>query len=345
MKKVGTLTFNRAINYGAILQALALKEKVGAYTETEIINYAQPHIESVYSYKDNKIKEFIRCIFFGKRDEKFRKVINEVSSQERYEKSDLEQVNYEKIIVGSDQVWNYGCTENDESFLLPNIETKKYSYAASFGVSRLPEKHVEFFREQLSKFRYISVREKTGQNICKEQLGLSAEIVLDPTLLLTKEDWRELLNVQSNNKKYILFYAFGNNKNLLAVAKRVSKLTGFPIYNISVRINDFFGNKVIKSAGPKDWVELLYNAAFVVTDSFHATAFSINFNKPFYSFSYNKRASRITDLLDMLGLQDRFNPALEDINLSMEADYNFINNKLEEERKKSLVFIEKIIND
>lgn len=345
MKKVGTLTFNRAINYGAILQALALKEKLGTYAETEIINYAQPYIESVYSYKDNKIKEFIRSMFFGKRDEKFHKIINEISSEKRYEKSDLGQVNYEKIIVGSDQVWNYGCTENDESFLLPNIETKKYSYAASFGVSRLPEKQVEFFREQLSKFRYISVREKTGQNICKEQLGLAAEVVLDPTLLLTKEEWRELLNIQSNNKKYILFYAFGSNKNLLATAKRLSKLTGLPIYNISVRVNDFFGNKVIKSAGPKDWVELFYNAAFVVTDSFHATAFSINFNKPFYSFSYNKRGSRITDLLNMLGLQERFNPALEDVNLSMEADYNPINRKLEEERKRSLAFIQKIIND
>ena len=345
MKRIGTLTFNRAINYGAVLQAFALKEKVFFYTQAELINYIQSFVENIYTFKGNKIKGFVRFISFYKRDKKFRAFIKKISSEKVYDKTTLQQADYEKIIVGSDQVWNYGCSGNDETFLLPNIDTKKYSYAASFGVAELPEKQVPFFKEHLSKFRYISVREKTGQDICKKQLDLSAEVVLDPTLLLTKEEWAERFHIQIKNKKYILVYAFEKSNELTAVAKRMSNLTGLPIYNISISTKDFFGNKVIKSAGPKEWVELFYNAAFVVTDSFHGTAFSINFNKQFYSFAKNERASRIVDLLDTLGLQNRLNPTLEEINADTEIDYVSVNEKLEEERKKSIAFIEKIIND
>ena len=346
MKKIGILTFNRPINYGALLQAAALKEKASCFGETEIINYICPYIENMYNpFNGNKLKGILRWIVFHKRDKKFCAFIKEISSEKIYDKVALRQTDYEKIIVGSDQVWNYGCSGNDETFLLPNIETKKYSYAASFGGAELPEQQVPFFKEYLSKFRYISVREKTGQDICKKQLDLSAEVVLDPTLLLTKGEWAERFHIQIKNKKYILVYAFEKSKALTAVAKRMAKLTGLPIYNISISTKDFFGNKVIKNAGPKEWVELFYNAAFIVTDSFHGTAFSINFNKPFYAFASNNRASRIVDLLETLGLQNRLNPTLEEANPNTEIDYNSVNEKLEEERKKSIAFIEKIIND
>ncbi len=341
------MTYNRSINYGALLQAFSLKRKVLCFFEkVEIINYFSQYLEDKYKpFNANKLKGILRWIVFHKRDKKFRAFIKEISSEKVYDKAALRQASYEKIIVGSDQVWNYGCSGNDETFLLPNIETKKYSYAASFGVAELPEKQVPFFKEQLSKFRYISVREKTGQDICKNQLGLSAEVVLDPTLLLTKEEWAESFCIQTKNKKYILVYAFEKSKELTAAAKRMAKLTGLPIYNISVSTKDFFGNKVIKNAGPKEWVELFYNAAFVITDSFHGTAFSINFNKPFYSFASNERASRIVDLLNMLGLEKRLNPTIEAVNLETKIEYVSVHEKLAEERKKSIAFIEKIIND
>ena len=309
MKKIGTLTFNRAINYGAVLQAFALKKKLEAYNEdVEVINYFQPHVESVYSCKGKR--GFIRYLFFNRRNRKFRKFNKEISSEKIYDKESIKQANYDKIIVGSDQVWNYFCSGGDETFLLPNIKAKKYSYAASFGVGELSENQIGVFKENLSQFNYLSVREKTGQDICKNQLGLSADVVLDPTL-----------------------------------AKYISKLKGLPIYNISVKVKDFFGNKVIKNAGPKEWVDLFYNATYIVTDSFHATAFSINFNKQFYSFAINNKASRIVDLLNMLGISERLNPDLDNLDLSKEIDYRLVNEKLDEERKKSVAFIDKIIND
>ena len=344
MKKIGTLTFNRAINYGAVLQAFALKKKLEAYNEdVEVINYFQPHVESVYSCKGKR--GFIRYLFFNRRNRKFRKFNKEISSEKIYDKESIKQANYDKIIVGSDQVWNYFCSGGDETFLLPNIRAKKYSYAASFGVGELSENQIGVFKENLSQFNYLSVREKTGQDICKNQLGLSADVVLDPTLLLIKEEWKECFNIKNNNKKYILVLAFDYNENLVALAKYISKLKGLPIYNISVKVKDFFGNKVIKNAGPKEWVDLFYNATYIVTDSFHATAFSINFNKQFYSFAINNKASRIVDLLNMLGISERLNPDLDNLDLSKEIDYRLVNEKLDEERKKSVAFIDKIMND
>lgn len=340
------LTFNRAINYGAVLQAYALKETICKYEACEIINYKCIPIENAYKpFKRGLVKGMIYWLEYYKKYKKFHTFIASISTNEIVDKNDFNNIDYEKIIVGSDQVWNYGCSGNDETFLLPNIETKKYSYAASFGVAELPEKQVPFFKEQLSKFRYISVREKTGQDICKNQLGLSAEVVLDPTLLLTKEEWADSLRIKYNRKAYILVYTLGLNRKVKETAQKIARQLGIPVYNISTSAKDFFGNKVIKSAGPKEWVKLFYNAAFVVTDSFHGTAFSVNFNKPFYSFADNERASRIVDLLDTLGLQNRLNPTLEEVNSETEIGYVSVNKKLEIERKKSIAFIEKIIND
>lgn len=346
IRKIGILTFNRPLNYGALLQAVALKEKVAFFKEAEIINYVCPYIENLYRpFNGGIFKGFVRQIFFGRRNKKFKKFIKEISTKRLYNKENIERIDYEKIIVGSDQVWNYSCSGNDEVFLLPNIEVKKYSYAASFGVNELPNEQTAFFKEKLLDFRYIAVREKTGQDICKNQLGLSAEVVLDPTLLLNQNDWDERLNIKHYKKAYILVYTLGPNKKVKEAAQKISKQLRIPIYNISTSAKVLFEKNLITTAGPREWVELFYNASFIVTDSFHGTAFSINFNKPFYSFASNSRASRIVDLLDTLGLQSRLNPTLEGVDPKTEIDYVSVNEKLEVERKKSIAFIEKIIND
>lgn len=345
MKKIGILTFNRPINYGALLQAYALKTVVSSYAETDVINYYCPYIEDFYNPFNNFIKGIVRTIVFGKRNKRFKKFIAELSTEDVYNKQSIRDVTYNKIIVGSDQVWNYGCSGNDETFLLPDIQTQKYSYAGSFGVSELPDEQVPFFKKCLSDFRYISVRERTGQDICKQQLGLESELVLDPTLLLTKQDWAQRFQPLSAKKGYVLIFAPKHNETLQSTAKKLAQQLRLPIYNLSVEVTNRFGDKVIKNAGPKQWVELFYNASFIVTDSFHAMAFSINFNKPFFVFTNNNRSSRLADFLGMLGLQNRLNPSFEEIDATAKIDYESVNNVLENERKKSISFIEKIIND
>ena len=222
---------------------------------------------------------------------------------------------------------------------------KKYSYAASFGVSSLPQEQVDVFAKNLSRFEKVAVREETGKRILKEQLNIESTVVLDPTLLLDKNKWCESLNIDQLKKKYILTYFLDTDDELKEIASAVSKKTGLPIYNITTSTKSFFGDKVIKNAGPKEWAEYFYNAEFIVTSSFHGTAFAINFEKQFYTYAKNNRASRIVDLLSVLGLDDRCISNANEIDLSTKINYDEVNIKLNEERKKSFEFIESIIND
>lgn len=343
---IGILTYNRAINYGAVLQSFALKEFLSRYDNCDIINYKNAHIEKVYTYQnENLLKKTLKNLLFGERNKKFRRFTSEISTEKIYHKDELDSLAYDKIISGSDQVWNFNCSGGDDTYLLPNtIKAKKYSYAASFGLSRIPDVQVEKFKENLSRFRYISVREKTGQDICREQLGLASEVVLDPTLLLTKSEWESKLNIRKTKKKYVLVYAFELNDTIRQTAKLIAKQYDLPIYTVPTRFKDSF-EKTMRNAGPKEWVELFYNAAFVVTDSFHGTAFSINFNKPFYSFAKNERASRIVDLLNLLKINERLISDASEVCSESEIDYVRVNELLDVEREQSISFIEKIIND
>lgn len=350
MKKIGILTFNRAVNYGAVLQAYALKFACNKYSETEIINYKNEKIENFYSLSSkNPLKTISRKIMFAKRNKKFFDFIDSNATTTKYDKENFGTIenSFDKIIVGSDQVWNLDCSGNDYTYLLKGVPNniKKYSYAASFGASYLPEEQLPAFEKSLPEFRKISVREETGKKILKEQLDLDSEVVLDPTLLLDREEWRQGLNFNKIDKKYILTYFMDSDQELKEIAECVSKATGMPIFNLARLTTDFFGNKVIKKAGPKEWVEYFYNAEFVVTSSFHGTAFAINFGKQFYTYAKNNRSSRIVDLLKTLGIENRRISDANEVDLNQKINYDDVNIKLNEEKKKSYEFIESIIND
>lgn len=350
MKKIGILTFNRAINYGAVLQAYALKTVCNKYGATEIINYKNEMIERAYSlYSSNIIKRFLKKVQFSKKNRKFFDFIDENATEKIYDINNFSSAEetFDKIIVGSDQVWSFYCSGNDKTYLLHGVSdnVKKYSYAASFGAPVLPQWQLPIFKECLSKFEKISVREETGRKILKEQVNIDSSVVLDPTLLLDKEEWSRSLNIRKMKKKYILTYFLDNDIELKEIASAISKKTGLPIYNITTSTKSFFGEKVIKNAGPKEWAEYFYNAEFVVTSSFHGTAFAINFEKQFYTYAKNNRASRIVDLLSSLGIESRRISNADDVDLSKQINYAQVNEKLNGERKKSFEFIESIINE
>ena len=347
MKKTGILTFNRAINYGAVLQAYALKTYINKYSDCDIINYKNEHIEKTYLLSSkNIIKSILKKIQFSKKYKRFYNFIDEMSTKKAYDINNFNSVedDFDKIIVGSDQVWNFTCSGNDKAYLLNTVDNvKKYSYAASFGVSALPNEELSIFKESLSKFEKLSVREETGKNILKEQFSLDSEVVLDPTLLLDKDEWIKNLNLTKTNKKYILTYFLDNDIELTEIARTISKKTGLPIYNITTSTKSRFGNKVIKNAGPKEWVEYFYNAEFIVTSSFHGTAFAINFNKQFYTYAKNNRSSRIVDLLNTVGLSERRISNENEINLDQIIDYIDINTTINNKKTNSYSFIYSIL--
>ncbi|MBQ8173934.1 MAG: polysaccharide pyruvyl transferase family protein [Clostridia bacterium] len=348
MKDIGILTFTRAINYGAVLQAYALKTVLSAVSDAELIHYKSPHLERLYHAFPRTPAALLHAAVFAKRNRRFRAFSAEISSPEIYDEKSITRAPYARLVVGSDQVWNLACTGADLAYLPLGMPQKRtYAYAASFGLSRLPNEQIPLFCRALSALSLISVREKTGVDICREQLGLDATVALDPTLLLTADEWRTFAAASEEKKteKYLLLYTLGGDGRIKRAAATVAHALGLPVYNLTVSARERFGDRIIRDAGPREFVSLFASADFVVTDSFHGTAFSLNFGLPFYSFAQNDRASRILDLLDTVGLPERVNPSKAVLASPTLPDLAEAHARLVEEREKSQKIIEKIAKD
>ena len=224
---------------------------------------------------------------------------------------------YDKYVVGSDQVWNPLILGNDLTYLLPFVKdsTKKVSYAASFGSATFPAAYTEIYHNHIKQFSFISVREKSGLDILDSMHILNGKVVLDPTFLLSRKEW---LKYKSDTleikKKYVLCYLMPGNlsnayivKNAKLIASKLScdlKIVGGREYK------RFFASVYVVDAGPSEFLSLIEGAFLILTNSFHGTCFSINFEKRFVSIVDNRgnvynRNSRIVDLLNLLELKDQ----------------------------------------
>lgn len=364
--KIGILTYQYAINYGAQLQAYALKEFLNSYGyEVEIINY-----DTSYMYiKNRSIKNriiskiwYLVKYFIGGREKKIKfntfkkkrlQIKGDIIADKNHLQKYLEIENFDVIIVGSDQVWNPEINGNDDAYYL-NLENNiiKISYAASFGVSSLNKKYIQNLKDCLNKFSSISVREKTGKKIINS-IGLDAEVVLDPVFLLEKEKW---LDISSKNRIvnecYILCYVMPGDKELENkieyLALQIRKQTGKEIVFLGRKEYKKFkrDGKDFISASPEEFVNLFFYADIVITNSFHGTAFSIIFNKNFYSlinsnvFGVKQLSSRLTDLLFDLGLENRI-VNVKDENIDIDKiNYIEVNRKLNKMKDKSKSYLQ-----
>ncbi len=346
--KVGILTFSKSINYGATLQATALKHtltQLGA--DATMIDHPCAMIDS-----SSKVFDFSRALSFKytaphivnmpiaiKRTQAFR----------RFWKSNFDfgsdnPKNYDMIIAGSDQVWNYNLTGDDMFYFLDfDADVKKVSYAASFGISEIDSLHRNKIAPLLNDFDAISVRETTGAGLVRQLIGKDVPATLDPTLLFDKARWSEYADRDFNDKGYIFVYTVFNSEPLWQFAYELSQKTGLPIRTISY--SKFHRHRATYSfsAGPDTWISHVMNADYVVTNSFHGFAFSVNFQKQFY-FEMPPKSSgvglRIGDMAKEYGLLNR------DITVADTSpiDYSEITPKLEQARKKSLDFLKDVLN-
>ncbi|WP_169891051.1 polysaccharide pyruvyl transferase family protein [Litchfieldia alkalitelluris] len=306
--KVGTITFHWATNYGAVLQAFALQQYIISLGyQTEIINYIPFKVKAtgiLANIKNIRINELIK----EKRINKFRKNNLALSTKTFYSNKELVEkcTDYNVLICGSDQVWNEWFllhSENDvnKSYYLNFAKDKdvRISYATSFGTNELKSEVSEIIAPELKKFKNIGVRENTGKDIVGK-LGLQATRVVDPTLLVDKSIYENLLINKKNKKTVQLFsYILHENQNLAHQIKDYlynDKLNGFR--------DNLYNNEPIELI---DWLYKIKNAKFVVTNSFHGVVFSIIFHKPFIIVPVegSKMNDRILTLLDALDLMNR----------------------------------------
>lgn len=346
--KIGILTFHTAHNYGAMLQTYALKitcEKLGH--ETHVINYTPKYISDQYRYFKPKknIKSDILALMNLRGNVVKNKRFEEFKNQ-YFDMRPFAAEEYDAILYGSDQIWNPNIAGGFDSVFFAEhcVKARRHvAYAASVGKQEFSEEEYRDFQRLVKNFDAVSVREESAARYLQPLFNRPIEVTLDPTLMTGKKDWEGVMVCPNRRDKYILIYEVALFPETLAVAKALSEQTGFPIVRILyTRTKLQYGYQTMNDLGPCEFLGWIRNAEYVVTSSFHGTAFSLLFGKNFYTIPHHSYASRMTDLLAKLNLSDRLVHSLPE--KIVDVDYDKVEKKLMEEREKSLAFIKKSID-
>ena len=383
VKKIGIITIEHIGNYGAELQCYATQKVLQSFGfDAEVIDYCY---YKDYRYKDSKMSEpfvsmtlkdrlsyvlkyrivnrLIDNVLFlfnsniSRRNNRFSTFHAEntkmskryMSMPELYEA----KMDYDVFVTGSDQVWNPSAQSSIEPYFLTFAPegAKKISYAASFGVSEIDSNLRERYKEYLSKFDNISVRERNACDMVKQLVDKDTEWVLDPTLLLNKDEWLKVAKQYDNiPERYVLVYTLFDSPAIFNLAKRIAQEKGISVLRIAKRaymVNKIDGIRNILDAGPAEFVSIIAGADYVVTDSFHGTAFSVNFGIPFSVIvsSKKKNNSRMESLLNVAGLSERmvYEEDVSSVIYNDSIDFKEIENHIKKARVTSMNFFKKAL--
>lgn len=354
---IGILTYHRCHNYGALLQAIALRYylcKLGH--KVTYIDYFPAYLYDMYApfswayLKNSPVNEKLRYIkniifHYKTRNERIDSFNQFISKYIEPFVSSLRD-SYDMIIYGSDQIWR---KESDTQKYNPiffgkhQVNAKyKISYAASMGILPQKEEDKAIIKDYLSSLDKISVRETSLKNLITS-LDYECSLCVDPTFLLKMEDWRTLFNIrEKNGEKYVLYYKLlggSFDENQIKTFAKKNKLSLKILHSTASRNPS---EKNIVTASPKEFLELVYNADFVFTSSFHGLVFSLLFHKDFYA-SFSSNSERASSLLEMIGLSDRLlNPKSAIPFKGKSVNYDFIDEKLSGYRMNSISFLSDI---
>lgn len=364
--KIKTITCHDVYNVGASLQAYALVHYLRQLGhEVEIIDYKPDYLSQHYSLTNVANPEYDKPVlrevyllmkFPGRIRNKFSKRKKEYdefttvflpTTERRYiSNDDLKQRLPEADVyfAGSDQIWNTLFKNGkDPAFYLDFVQKKgvKASYAASFATEDIAEEWKETVRQWLSDLDFISVREQSGVNIIRK-LGIdNAEQVLDPVFLLDVDAWTKLEKSVVTEEAYILVYDFDSNERVKTFVKNIAKVNEWKIYSI---LPCNYADKCWDQEGPRAFLNLIHNAQFIVSNSFHATAFSLIFQKQFAVFERDEKINtRMQDLLKLVGQECRL---LRDTNCDIaneKIDYELVLEKLNYKIKESKDYIDRVL--
>lgn len=354
--KFGIMTFSRANNYGAVLQAYALRKKLqDKGYESRLINYRCRTIDAMHAFKKFKKDQtfrqnwdnFLWNIIFYPRMRAFDRFRKDIQTKD-YWPDTIAQASdeFDCFITGSDQVFNLALTGGDTAYYLDFASDKNIRAAYAVSMGDYLEEYAEVYKKNVPAFDLLSFREQTGADIIKDRLGISGEVVPDPTLLYTGEEWIKLLNVKKKQPKkpYLCVYALTEKPELFAAAEKIADELGLEIHIITRRVKCAGkGDKYVRIIGPEDFVSEIYNADYVVTPSFHGTVFSILLGKPFTITSPPRLPERITDLLDELGIGSRYAGNSTDYDLSPIDYQGTVYPRLEKLRQRGEAYLDKII--
>jgi hypothetical protein len=373
MKKIGIITIHRIHNYGSVLQAYALQqvcEDLGY--QTEIIDYLFPNnFQSDNKYQtagDTQPNEpkWIKILFGLSLMRQHKGIDSFVAnhlhlSQTSYSSPDAlmdHPPHYDVYMTGSDQVWSPRHTNGDPAFMLHFApeDKPKIAFAASIGAGQIPNELQQRYSELLCRYQSLSVREASGKKIIKELTGKEAQVVLDPTLLLNKDEWNKIATVKRQVRKpyilcYFLNYSFNAFPYVDDLATDIQRQTGYEIVRVARPPHNLnlCGSTYRIGATPEDFLALVRDAELVLTTSFHGTAFAVNYGRPVFTVVKGRESgdSRQMNLMKSLGLEDKvltISDAFPDVACS-HYDFTRKQRLLEELRKESILFLTKSLRN
>lgn len=358
-KNAAFITVHVGTNFGSVLQSIATARVIESLgVEPLLIDYIPDRVTYSRFFRRmfRGVVPFIKNLVFLPN---FIKNTNIYSNYLRkhcpmspafYDKDDFAKncPTADYYITGSDQVWNSKHNEgfNDRYYFAQTPDNAvRISFASSIGETELSEEHTARIKSLLSRYKAISVREESAKQLI-EGMGLKATHLLDPTFMLNKEEWKPYMSKRIVKEEYLLIYTPYNTldkKAIFDAAREIAKEKGLKVVTFSWDWRkDKMADKTITYATPGDFLSLMHYADYVVTNSFHGTAFSINLNKEFSVFMPSAFSTRISSIIDLCGLNgrmvtDRFNLAK-----AKEAiDYTIVNEILDKERNKSIEFLKK----
>ena len=380
MKKTGILTlYYNNMNYGGLLQAFALPFVIQKHLgiPAEQIRYSQQNTDTDLCTSKSKTSlsiyqlgiNFFSALTSNKRSirkKSFLEFMNDIPhSRNIYSHETIQQCNsnYEIFICGGDQIWNGEMVgEHLDVYTLQfvNQGLKKIAYSPSVAISHMSKQVEDCLGKGLLGIDRISVREKRSLDILKRLSDKKIEVVVDPVLLLNKSEWLEQSRPTKINGKYILCYLLGDSitqrKAVEIISKRLKlRIVTFPhiLLNNVRKCDLFFGDIKDYTSGPRQFLDLINNAEFVITDSFHACVFSMIFETPFIVFERNKPSekgnmnSRIYDFLEEYHLENQLVNVEKAMNLSRipEVDYSFAHEHWFHRRNDSIEYLTRALFD
>ena len=358
--RVGILTLPLHTNYGGILQAYALQtvlERMGH----DVVVIDTPNIKptpSLFTLSKRLIKRLLGKrvgVFFEWKHNKEYPVISQ-NTQPFVDKyihrkivnspEELKEEDFDAIVVGSDQIWRpiyYNKIEDAFLAFTKDWAIKRIAYAASFGTDdwEYTSQQTVICGELLKKFEAVSVRESSGVQLCKEHFSVEAIHVLDPTMLLNKEDYIKLIEASQTlkSKGTMLNYILDETPEKKALIEQIAKEKNLIPFRVNSRVEDHSAplNERIQPS-VEQWLRGFYDAEFVVTDSFHACVFSILFGKPLVVIGNKERGmARFESLLKMFGLYERMISDIEDFHRI--NTFSFLSIELEKSRNFSINYL------
>lgn len=355
--KIGILTWHYYPNFGSSLQAFALQDTIRSFgCNVRIINYHNPKYGRVSESKD--LVRYLLSSSIGHISPRFRYPhLNYmrrylIQTKPVYDEQGVQELSklFDTIVFGSDQIWAPNVYNPIyQGKYSPNC--KKVSYAASIGLPEIPLSLVEKYKENLSNFSHIGIREEEGQRVLKNQCGIDSEVVLDPTLILSVDRYKAMERKVSNMKEPFVFCYFLNTNNQYRQSvEAFTKQHGLKIVGCSAKNEDEEWMTIIKDISACEFLWLIHHSSCVFTDSYHGTIFSLLYHKNFRSFMRFAeddpivQNSRIRQLDQYFSIAPLIQNPKQDVS-EIDFDFEKFETSLSQLREKSLSYLKKALND